>query len=123
VNAGHQEAPAVLAPGLPAERLETTGPPVGLLPVATFEPNRTRIPPGTLFCAWSDGIPEAHLRGEEDSGDQPAFFGDTVTMLDLLGRGDEPVAAVAERIFTRVDAFLGGAKAPDDRTLLLLRRL
>lgn len=124
VNAGHQEAPAVVAPGLPTLRLETTGPPVGLLPGATFESNRTPIPLGALLCAWSDGIPEAHLRSDDDdSGAEPDFFGDTVTMLDLLGGGGEPVAAVAERIFARVDAFLGGAKAPDDRTLLLLRRL
>ena len=44
-------------------------------------------------------------------------------MRELLGAPGETTAAVATRIFQRVDAFLGGANAPDDRTLLLLRRL
>jgi serine phosphatase RsbU (regulator of sigma subunit) len=122
VNAGHQEAPALMEADRTITRLESTGPPVGLLPIAPFESNRIEVPRGALLCAWSDGIPEAHrpLRNETDT---PHFFGDTVSMLDLLGEPGEPAASIADRIFARVDAFLEGAKAPDDRTLLLLRRL
>jgi hypothetical protein len=33
-----------------------------------------------------------------------------------------PLAERGARLFARVDAFLGGENAPDDRTLLLLTR-
>jgi serine phosphatase RsbU (regulator of sigma subunit) len=120
VNAGHQEAPALVRLDGTVELLESTGPPVGLLPIARFESQRVAVPPGALLCAWSDGIPEAHAPVEDN--ESPPFFGDTISMLDLLGKGGEPVTQIAARIFERVDAFLQGAKAPDDRTLLLLRR-
>jgi serine phosphatase RsbU (regulator of sigma subunit)/pSer/pThr/pTyr-binding forkhead associated (FHA) protein len=122
VNAGHQEAPALLSADGTVERLESTGPPVGLLPIARYESNRVTVPEGALLATWSDGIPEAHLP-TEDEAEPPTFFGDTVSMLDLMNGDDQSVAGIATHIFARVDAFLTGAKAPDDRTLLLLRRL
>jgi serine phosphatase RsbU (regulator of sigma subunit) len=120
VNAGHQEAPAVVLPGGEVVRLDTTGPPVGLLPIARFESSRLELPPGSLLCMWSDGIPEAHPPAGED--EPPPFFGDSVSMLEMISGPPRPLAALANEIFDRVDAFLGGINAPDDRTLLLLRR-
>jgi sigma-B regulation protein RsbU (phosphoserine phosphatase) len=111
-----------LVPGADILRLESTGPPVGLLPVARYESSHVKVPPGALLCVWSDGIPEAHLPSKTDD-EPPHFFGDTVSMLELLQEAKGSAAETAARIFGRVDAFLGGAKAPDDRTLLLLRRL
>jgi len=122
VNAGHQEAPALLRPDGETVRLESTGPPVGLLPIARFESSRIEMPPGSLLSIWSDGIPEAHLPTASDE-ESPVFFGDTVSMLELIGPPNEPVGDIAARIFESVDGFLEGAKAPDDRTLLLVRRL
>lgn len=120
VNAGHQEAPALFGRGVPTQRLESTGPPVGLLPNSAFESKRVSIPPGALLASWSDGLPEAHT----PSGDEtPSFFSDAHSMLDLLWQEDQPLKAIGESLFTKVDEFLGGSRAPDDRTLLLLRRL
>lgn len=121
VNAGHQEFPMLLCPERAPVPLESTGPPVGLLPIASFEARRLEIPPGALLGIWSDGIPEAHLQPADESA-TPEFFGDRTPMLELLGNPEEPVSAIAERIFARVDEFLGGLNAPDDRTLLLLQR-
>jgi sigma-B regulation protein RsbU (phosphoserine phosphatase) len=122
VNAGHQEFPVLICPGREPVHLESTGPPVGLLPMATFEAQSLEIPRGALLGIWSDGIPEAHLQPADDAA-SPEFFGDRVPMLELLGDPGEPISGIAERIFARVDEFLGGANAPDDRTLLLLQRL
>jgi serine phosphatase RsbU (regulator of sigma subunit) len=122
VNAGHQEAPMLVQADGATHHLESTGPPVGLLPIASFESRQIEVPPGSLLAIWSDGIPEAHRRLENET-DTPAFFSDTIAMPELLGRPGEPVKAIAARIFERVDQFLSGQNAPDDRTLLLLRRL
>jgi sigma-B regulation protein RsbU (phosphoserine phosphatase) len=120
VNAA-QEAPALLRAGCATERLDSTGPPVGLLPQSTFASARVAIAPGALLCAWSDGITEAHVPRDDEV---PVFFGEAHSLLDLCAaQPDEPVTATAERIFTQVDRFLEGRNAPDDRTLLLLRRL
>lgn len=122
VNAGHQEAPALVRADGTITRLESTGPPIGLLPISRYESCRTEIPPGSLLCVWSDGIPEAHL-GTSSDEESPIFWGDNESMLDHISRPDLPVSDIATRIFESVDTFLGGEKAPDDRTLLLLRRL
>jgi sigma-B regulation protein RsbU (phosphoserine phosphatase) len=118
VNAG-QDAPAILEPGGRVVRLESTSPPVALLPVGTFESARAEMPPGSLLGVWSDGITEAHPPGEQE----PVFFGEVSPFTDMLAtHAGTSLAALTDLVFERVDAFLGGAKAPDDRTLLLLRR-
>lgn len=120
VNAGH-EAPVVMKPGSDTQHLDSTGPPVGLIPGMKFESGTVEIPPQAMFSAWSDGIPEAHLPAGDD-GD-PVFFSDKQSMESLLeALWDHPVSQVTSEIFGRVDAFLEGGSAPDDRTLLLLRR-
>jgi serine phosphatase RsbU (regulator of sigma subunit)/pSer/pThr/pTyr-binding forkhead associated (FHA) protein len=119
VNAA-QEAPALLRAGAPAVRLESTGPPVGLLQGSTFSSARADVAPGALLCAWSDGITEAHVPQDDDT---PVFFGEAHSLLGLCAEHpSEPLTATADRIFDEVDRFLHGGKAPDDRTLLLLRR-
>jgi serine phosphatase RsbU (regulator of sigma subunit) len=121
VNAGHQEAPAVFAPGAAPVRLDATGPPVGLLPATRYEAGWVDLPPGALFAAWSDGIPEAHQRPARDE-DEPQFFGDSEPWLETLAQDTAPLHERGARLFARVDAFLAGTQAPDDRTLLLLAR-
>jgi sigma-B regulation protein RsbU (phosphoserine phosphatase) len=120
VNAGHQEAPAIFSATSAPVLLAATGPPLGLLPVASFESGRASIPVGALLAAWSDGIPEAHVVPEGDA--TPLFFGESERWLEELS-ADAPLATIGARLFARVDAFLAGRKAPDDRTLLLLRRV
>jgi serine phosphatase RsbU (regulator of sigma subunit)/pSer/pThr/pTyr-binding forkhead associated (FHA) protein len=119
VNAGH-EAPTILRAGHDPVRLASTGPPVGLLPGMKFESGSAAIPPGALFAAWSDGIPEAHVPTD---GVEPAFFGEAQALESILAAGlQTPLLELTNNVFDRVDEFLNGAGAPDDRTLLLLRR-
>jgi len=120
VNAGHQEAPCILRAGAEPLPLAATGPPVGLLPVSTFESGRASLPVGAMLAAWSDGIPEAHLPTPDDA--EPRFYGEVEPWLDQMSEA-LPLPELGAQIFARVDAFLGGTNAPDDRTLLLLRRV
>jgi sigma-B regulation protein RsbU (phosphoserine phosphatase) len=120
VNAGH-EAPLILQEGEDPILLESTGPPVGLLAGMTFEAGEVELHPGAMLCAWSDGIPEAH-QPRDDDGD-PEFFSDRESMESLLrSLQGSPVSEMADVIFDRVDDFLEDVGAPDDRTLLILRR-
>ena len=50
VNAA-QEAPVLLQPGSPPIRLDSTGPPVGLLPISAFTAARVDIGPRARLCA------------------------------------------------------------------------
>jgi serine phosphatase RsbU (regulator of sigma subunit)/pSer/pThr/pTyr-binding forkhead associated (FHA) protein len=119
VNAGH-EPPVVVSPDGSTQFLASTGPPVGLLPGVEFETASTAIPPGSLFALWSDGIPEAHVIHEDQ---QPDMFGDHQTVDSILkSLQGHSLEDITNEIFERVDHFLGGSGAPDDRTLLILRR-
>jgi serine phosphatase RsbU (regulator of sigma subunit) len=60
-NAG-QEPPIVVRAGGVTEALETGGPVVGLLSIATYEPGRVRLQPGDLVIICSDGVTEARNR-------------------------------------------------------------
>ena len=120
VNAGH-EAPVIMKPGEPTVHLASTGPPVGLIPGMTFESGSADIPAGAMFSAWSDGIPEAHVARDDES--DPVFFSDKQSMESLLEElWKRPVGEITAEIFSRVNVFLEGRDAPDDRTFLLLRR-
>jgi sigma-B regulation protein RsbU (phosphoserine phosphatase) len=120
VNAGH-EAPVVMKPGSETQHLNSTGAPVGLIPGMKFESGTVEIPPQAMFAAWSDGIPEAHRPPDDES--DPVFFSDKQTMESLLeSLWERPLSQITGEIFERVDAFLEAGSAPDDRTLLLLRR-
>ena len=120
VNAGH-EPPVIVVPNGATQHLASTGPPVGLLPGAEFETGSAEIPPGGLLAAWSDGIPEAHIVRDDV---QPDMFGDRESVPSILASlQDRAIDTIPNEIFARVDKFLDGNGAPDDRTLLLLRRL
>lgn len=117
VNAGQGE-PIVLAADGGLIRLPTTGPPIGLPLQLGYEEEFADLAPGSLFAAWSDGIPEAH-RATPDSH----MLDDEEPIEQFILRGhDQPLDRISRQVFERVDEFLRGAHAPDDRTLLLLRR-
>jgi serine phosphatase RsbU (regulator of sigma subunit) len=118
VNAGQCE-PIVLAADGGLVRLPSTGPPLGLRLQLGYEEESVDLAPGAVFAAWSDGIPEAH-RAAPDA----RLFDDEVPVEQfILERRDQPLDRISRCLFERVDDFLRGAQVPDDRTLLLLRRL
>jgi serine phosphatase RsbU (regulator of sigma subunit) len=116
VNAGH-EGVLVVHPDARLQRLEPTGPPLGLPIQLPFTAASVDLPRGALLCTWSDGFHEAHrMNGELE------FFGDEPLLDTFSLRRAEPLHVIADELFARVDAFLGDLPAADDRALLLLRR-
>jgi serine phosphatase RsbU (regulator of sigma subunit) len=122
VNAGH-EPPALYVPGLGLSRLASSGPPAGLPTGVPFEPCAADLPAGGLLCAWSDGIPESYRPGVEPV----RFMRDVEPVEEILEKGiasgrHATLQELCSLVFERVDLFLEGMHAPDDQTLLLLRR-
>ncbi len=115
VNAGHLP-PVVIAPAAAGEphALDTTGPPLGLIPEARYAVSTLEIPPGALLCVCSDGIPEA-MAGE-------AFYEESRLHACLRRHAGASLESIAEEVIRDLRAFLGDRPLTDDVTLLLLRR-
>src|SRR5262245_8625578 len=97
-----------------ARMLDSTGPPVGLLEGAQFGIESADLPPGSLLCLYSDGITEA-MAGDE-------FYGDERLLESLRAHAGRPLEEVASGVLGDLAAFLAGAPAGDDITILLVRR-
>lgn len=112
INAGH-EPPVVIGPD-PGVRLTPTGPALGLLAGATFTVGRTRLAPGALFLAFTDGVTEARNEARD-------FFTEE-RLLALLTPPPATAAGLLDRIEAAVHHFAGEADPFDDLTLLAVRR-
>ncbi len=118
VNAGHNP-PLVLGrqrDGRRAvrERLQPTGPAIGLMANAGYWLAETRLTPDDLLFAYTDGATEARNAAGQELGLEhlEALLGDTAT-------AGQALAAVEEAL----RAHTGDEEAFDDVTLLAVRRL
>lgn len=115
VNAGHP--PPLLLDGRGVTALETTGPPIGMLPNLPFQVAEARLEPGALLAIFSDGIPEARRAVLDE------YFEDERVVTALSGLRDRPtLAEIAAGLIDEVDRFLAGEPRSDDITLTLVRR-
>jgi phosphoserine phosphatase RsbU/P len=110
-TAGHPEPLLRHADGT-VERLDVTGPLVGVLTDPVFEAQEVRLPGGSLFFMCSDGVPEARRNGE--------IFGDQrlEDLLSSLGALDPD--ALLERVEDEVLSFVQG-RPRDDLALFALQ--
>jgi phosphoserine phosphatase RsbU/P len=110
VNAGHN--PPILLRSLEWIRLEAGGPPVGLLPDATYVQSRIDLKPGDLLALFTDGVSEAMNGAEEEWGES--------NLIEVLRavRCKEP-SEIARATFAAADDFAGTAPQHDDMTLLV----
>jgi sigma-B regulation protein RsbU (phosphoserine phosphatase) len=112
-NGGH-EPPVVLRAGGGTERLDPTGPAVGLLPGSRFEVATVRLAIGDTLIAFTDGVTEAR-----------APSGELYSEERLMASLDDP-ARTADESLDRIEADLGrhvfGGPQSDDVTLLAVRR-
>jgi sigma-B regulation protein RsbU (phosphoserine phosphatase) len=118
VNAGHN-APLVLRKSRSAAeciRLETGGPPVGLLPQATYDSAHLDFETGDLLVLFTDGITETMNAAEEEWGECPFIQ-------SLSEANDSDPAAIIKAVFSAADAFAAGAPQHDDMTLVVFRLL
>jgi len=111
VNAGH-DAPLRARAGGAIERLEPTGPALGLMPGQRFEIASTRIGPGELLLAVTDGV--------TDAGSAAAPFGEAGILARIAQR-----QGATDALLDDIVAGLGaiGGEHPDDVTLLGVQRL
>jgi phosphoserine phosphatase RsbU/P len=113
VNAGH-DAPAILRGGTVLQRLEPTGPAVGLLPGLAFTAGHVVFEPGDALLAFTDGVSDARGRDGE-------FYGEERLLAAAAG-----AAPSADAVLTAVDEGLSlhtmDADPYDDITLLAVRR-
>lgn len=113
-NAGHNPALIVRAGG-GCERLESTGVPLGLLPIADYEGGAIELGPGDVLLLYTDGLSEA----ADPEGNE---YGVERLEAVLESNVALPVDALAKAIEDDIDAFVRGEPYGDDRTYVLVRR-
>jgi sigma-B regulation protein RsbU (phosphoserine phosphatase) len=116
VNAGH-ESPVLFGTsggtGVVA-RLMPTGPALGMMPGMKFETRQSRIEPGQILLAFTDGVTEAKdVSGRLYSEER---------LLDLIAERAPTAGALLDRIDAAVAAHSAGAERSDDITILAVRR-
>lgn len=111
VNAGHCPGFVVGRRGI--ERLDSTGPVLGLLPQSRFEQATVNFEKGDLLVLYSDGIIEAANASGEEFGEE--------RLCTALNRCTGASADKTRlEILRDYRAFLGAAAPEDDLTLLVL---
>lgn len=115
VNAG-QNPPLLIRAGGAVERLEEGGTVLGLFSAASYSEGSAELRPGDTLVAFSDGVSETFDAAGEEFGE------DRLLAVVLAGR-ELDAATLKDDILRQLDAFSGGAKARDDRTLIVLKRL
>jgi sigma-B regulation protein RsbU (phosphoserine phosphatase) len=115
VNGGHNP-PLLIRMNGEVERLEPTGPMVGLFPAATFKEGRAHLDPGDVLVIFTDGLVEAENAAGEELGEVP--------LIQAVQRNPQ---ADADRLFEAllVEAFqhLGEGRFRDDVTLVVIKRM
>jgi serine phosphatase RsbU (regulator of sigma subunit) len=112
-NCGHEPALVLGAAGI-RERLDPTGPAVGMLPDLQFNLRDVTLAPGETLLAITDGVTEARAAGGELFGPQ--------RFEALLDAPAPSVRELLDRIERALQRHTGGAPQSDDITLLAARR-
>lgn len=109
-SAGH--LPPILAPaeGCP-KALETTGPPVGLLPSPDIGEQKLILGLGDRIYLCTDGIVEAENQKEVDFGTDRLFR-------CLSAARKLPIQEAVDLVLARVSRWLGSSDLPDDASMM-----
>jgi len=116
LNAGHHFPLHYRARTGAVEFLESTGPPLGLLPTPPGEARSRELEPGDVLAFYSDGLVEAFNENDQDFGIQR--LGDLV-----VARSDQPAATIVEDVYSAVRRFTGTRPWHDDATIVIVRIL
>ena len=114
VNAGHNP-PLVVRAGGQVERLESTGLMVGAFDFAAWQERDCELAPGDALVVYSDGVTEAQNPALDE-------FGEDRLRQALEGSRQEPAGEMIARLRNDLSAFVAGAPASDDVTVLVLQR-
>ncbi len=114
-NAGHNAGLLVRASG-EVETLDATGPPIGILPRAAYQAGEASLGAADMLVLYTDGITEPADPDDEEYG---------LERLSAVCRRhrDAELDQVATAIANDLEDFVRGEPFPDDRTLVIARRL
>jgi serine phosphatase RsbU (regulator of sigma subunit) len=115
VNAGHNPPLLIRADGS-EECLEEGGMVLGMFDSVPYADGSAELRPGDTLIVFSDGVTETWAPGGDEFGQEG------LSAVAVRGRG-LPAGPLQEEILTELDRFSAGAKATDDRTLIVLKRL
>jgi sigma-B regulation protein RsbU (phosphoserine phosphatase) len=113
VNAGH-ESPLLICDGKVKERLDPSGPAVGMLPGMDFRIDEVRLEPGDSLLLYTDGITDALNPGEEQFAERR-----------LIQAATSPAPSAPTRIqniMSSLDRHIGNREQYDDVTLMVVQR-
>jgi serine phosphatase RsbU (regulator of sigma subunit) len=113
-SAGHNPGLLIRQDGS-TEWLDSTGPPLGLLPESEFESRELTLEPGDTLVWYTDGITEAENPDEEEYGEERF---EAVCVSNRDKRLYELEAALNQDLL----AFARGVPFADDRTVVMVRR-
>jgi len=114
VNAGHNPPYIVTPEGL--TEIESTGRPIGILPESSYTEETVLLPPGSTLFLYTDGLNEAA------DPDEVEFGNDQLREL-FIAQSGAPTTQIPSRVLDAVIAFERGAKATDDKTIVVMRRI
>jgi sigma-B regulation protein RsbU (phosphoserine phosphatase) len=98
------------------EKTDKGGMALGLSPQAVYGEQHLELKSGEMIFVYSDGLTEAR-------NEQGMFFGEQ-KLLDLLPQlvTYDP-QQIGERLIAEIDRFVGDARAYDDVSIAILKRL
>lgn len=113
VNAGHN--PAFLAArGTAPVCIDSSGPPLGMLPGRTYQSERCQFTPGSRLLCYTDGLTEV-FRGEEEFGEE--------RLLELVTTSQSPSSSTfLDSIWRTLAQFAADPRQRDDMTALSIFR-
>ncbi len=114
LNAGH--LPPLILRGGSIEKTDKGTLALGLSQLATFNEQRIEFSTNDMLFVYSDGLTEAQNA-------QGADFGEPRLMELLPQLAAYPAQVVGERLMAEVDRFVGDARAFDDISIAILKRL
>jgi phosphoserine phosphatase RsbU/P len=98
-----------------AQRLATTGPPLGVLEEGCWETGTVALPPGSALVLYTDGITEA----QNAAGD---FYDMARLSASAQAQAGRPALVVQRAILADLAHFAAGALQPDDIALMVVTR-
>jgi sigma-B regulation protein RsbU (phosphoserine phosphatase) len=114
VNAGHN--PPLVMRQDRTDSLGEGGTVLGMFEEATYTAGWTEFQPGDVLLVFSDGVTETF----DPAGDE---FGEEGLLAVCKGKTGLGAEGMQAAILESLETFARGAKAPDDRTLIVLKRL
>jgi sigma-B regulation protein RsbU (phosphoserine phosphatase) len=96
------------------EKLETGGPPVGLLPGVDFTIGETGFGPGDVLILYTDGLTDAESCTSN-------FFGDGNLVECIRSLPDLPGEQLIDSIYDALARLTCGPTLPDDLTIIAIK--